>query len=98
MTMATLNSSTTRQTLQDFWRVRLEETQARYQKAKERYRGLLQEQPDGVSHDSKGALALALQAELEALAEYRRILRAFTELTLNGKIPEEQSPASSDSL
>jgi hypothetical protein len=96
-TMATVNSPTKRQ-LQDSWRVRLEESQARYQKAKEQYRELLQKQPDGVSHDSKGALALALQAQSEAFDEYKQILRAFTELALNGKIPEELFPASSDSL
>jgi hypothetical protein len=98
MTMATPKASATRQTLEDSWRLRLEEAQARYQKATERYRRLLQEQPDGISHDPKGALALARQAESEALAEYCRILRTFTELTVYRKVPEERSGADSDSL
>jgi hypothetical protein len=97
--MATPKVSATRQTLPDSWRLRLEETQACYHKATERYRRLLQEQPDGMSHDPKGALALARQAETEALAEYRRVLRAFTELTLHRKVPDEQwSTAGSDGL
>jgi hypothetical protein len=98
MTLATPKASAMRQTLQESWRLRLEETQDRYHKATERYRRLLQEQPDGMSHDPKGAVALARQAESEALAEYFRILRAFTELTLNGKVPEERSAAGWDSL
>jgi hypothetical protein len=42
-------------------------------------------------------VARARQAESEALAEYSRILRAFTDLTVNGKVPEEWSVAGSDS-
>jgi hypothetical protein len=91
MALATSKAFATRQTLEDSWRLRLEETQARYQKAKERYGRLLQEQPDGISHDLKGALALALHAQSDARAEYSRILRAFTDLTVNGKVPEERS-------
>jgi hypothetical protein len=96
--MATPKVSATRQTLADSWRLRLEETQARYHKATERYRRLLQEQPDGMSHDPKGALALARQAESQALAEYCRVLRAFAELTVNGEVPEERFAADSESL
>ena len=96
--MAAPKISVARQTLEDFWRTRVEEAQARYHKATEGYRRLLQEQPDGMSHDPKGTLAIARQAESEALAEYSRILRAFTELTVNGKVPEERSAADSDSL
>jgi len=40
----------------------------------------------------------ARQAESEAFAEYSRILRAFTELTVNGKVPEERSEDGSDRL
>ena len=98
MTIATPKPSATRQTLEDSWLLRLEEAQARYQKATERYRRLLQGQPDGTSRDPRGVLALARQAESQALAEYSRILRAFTDLTVNGKVPEERSAAHSDSL
>jgi hypothetical protein len=85
----------TRQTLEDSWRLRLEGTEAHYRRATDRYRKLLQEQPDGTAH---GAVALARQAESEALAEYTRVLRTFTELTVNGKTPEEHSVAGSNGL
>jgi hypothetical protein len=98
VTMPTRKVSATRQTLEDSWRLRLEETKARYHKATERYRRLLQEQPDGTPHDPGSALALARQAESEALAEYSRLLRAFADLTVNGKVPEERSAAGSDNL
>lgn len=96
--MATPSVSATRQALEDSWRLRVEETQARYRKATEQYRRVLQEQPNGISHDPKGALALARQAQSEALAEYLRMLRAFTDLTVHGKVPEERSGAVSESL
>jgi hypothetical protein len=96
--MATPKVSSTRQTLEDSWRLRLEEAQARYHKATDWYRRLLQEQPDGMSHDPKGTLAIARQEESEARAAYSRILRAFTELTLYGRVPAERSVAVSDSL
>jgi hypothetical protein len=51
MTMATPEAFATRQTLEDSWRLRLEETQARYQKATEWYRRLLQEQLDATPYD-----------------------------------------------
>lgn len=88
--MAPPKTCATRETLEDFWRLRVEETQARYHKATGHYRRLLQEQPGGTPHDPTGGLALARQAESEALAEYIRVLRAFTDLTVNGKIPEER--------
>lgn len=93
--MATPEAFATCQTREDSWRLRLEETEARYQKATERYRRLLQEQPDATPYDPRAALALARQAESEALSEYSRIPRAFTELTVNGKV---RSAAGSDSL
>src|SRR5712672_263158 len=53
MTMATAAAFATRQTLEDSWRLRLEETQARYQKATEWYTRLLQEQPDPPAYDPR---------------------------------------------
>ena len=92
--MATPNPSATGQTLEDSWRRRLEKTHAVYHRASGHYRRLLQEQPDGARHDPNGRLARARQAESEALAEYTRVLRAFTELTVDGKIPEERAAGS----
>ena len=97
-TMTISELSATRQMLEDSWRLRLEEAHIHYRKATDQYRKLLQNQPDGRPHDPNGALALARQAESEALAEYTRAQRVFTELTVNGKIPEERSAAGSDGL
>jgi hypothetical protein len=96
--MATDQSLGTRQTLEDSWRLRLEETQFRYREATNHYRKLLQERPDGTPHHPDRDLALARQAQAEALAEYIRVLRMFTELTVNGKMPEERSVAGSNRL
>jgi hypothetical protein len=86
--------SLTRQTL-EAWRLRLEKTQAHYHEAQKRYILLLKEQLEGTPHDPNGGLAVARQAESDALAEYTRVLRAFTDLTVNGKIPEDRSEAGS---
>ena len=91
-------STVTRETLEDSWRLRVEETRVLYHKAQDRYRQLLGEQPDGTAYDPNSAIALARQAESQALAEYSRILRAFTDLSVNGKIPEERSMAGSDRI
>ena len=96
--MTTYRSLGTRQTPEDSWRLRVEETQFRYREATDQYRKLLQEQPDGTPHDPNSALALARRAESEALAEYTRVLRIFTELAVNGKMPEERSVAVSNGL
>jgi hypothetical protein len=96
--MTISEASAARQMLEDSWRLRLEETQVHYRKATDQYRKLLQEQPDGRPHDPNGALALARQAASKALAEYTRVLRIFTEVTVNGKMPEERSVARSAGL
>jgi hypothetical protein len=92
-TMTISEPSATRQMLEDCWRLRLEETRVHYRKATDQYRKLLQDQPAGRPQDPNGALALARQAESEARAEYARVLRVFTELIVNGKMPEERSVA-----
>jgi hypothetical protein len=95
--MATPEAFATRQTLVDSWRLRLEESSSLPESD-----GVVQKiTPRTTGRDAvrpHGALALARQAESEALAEYSRIPRAFTELTVNGKVPEERSAAGSDSL
>jgi hypothetical protein len=93
-----LGSSDTRQEVEDYWRLRLEETQVRYREATGHYRKLLQEQPKGTPYNPNGALALARQAESQALAEYTRLLRIFTRLTANGQMPKHQSVGGSDGL
>jgi hypothetical protein len=87
--------SATRRILEDSWRLRLDEAHVHYRKATDQYRKSLQDQPDVRLHNPNGALAVARQAESEALAEYARVLQVFTELTMNGKIPDERSVAGS---
>lgn len=98
MMMSTPKPSTTRQAVVDSWLRRLQEAYTHYQNATKYYNRLLKEQPDGTPSNPKSVLALARQAESEALAEYTRILRAFSQLTVHGDVPEEQSAASSNSL
>ena len=98
MTMQTPKPSATRQAVIDSWLRRLQEAYAHYQKAAKHYNRLLKEHPDGTPSNPEGVLALARQAESEALAEYSQILRAFGELTVHDGVPEKQSAASSNSL
>jgi len=84
-------SAVTRQELEDSWHSRVEEGQNRYREATERYRKLLQAQPDGKAPTLNGDLALAGKAESQALVELSRALQIYTDLIVNGKMPEEQS-------
>ena len=54
---------------------------------------MLREEPDGRPPISGSALARAQQMESEALMEYSRVLRIFSDLTLRGKLPDERSAA-----
>ena len=93
-----LPATVVRQELEQSWRPILEEAKADYHAATERYRKLLLEQPEGVPPSPDGDLALARQAESQALSEYTRALRILTETTIRGKMPEERSAASSEDL
>ena len=85
--MCTVN----RQELEDYWCLKLQEAHRRYQAATARYRRMLQMQPEGLTQGPDGSLTAARQAESQALAEYTRVLRIFTDLTVHSKIPEERS-------
>ena len=84
------SASVTRRDLESAWRVGCEMARERYEMARRRYRKLLEEKPEGPIPRHDDPLALARDAETEALAEYTRILRIFTELTVRGRIPDEQ--------
>ena len=86
--------SVARRDLEDAWRVRSETARERYETASRQYRKLLDERPEGLAPEQDDTLALARRAESVALAEYTRILRLFTELTVHRRIPEEQLGAS----
>ena len=75
--------------LQENWRLRTEECRASYTSATQKYRWLLEQEPDGCPPSSNGTLALASQAQSDALAEYSRVLRIFTDLTIHGKLPDD---------
>lgn len=73
-----------------------EETRARYRTATERYRRLLREQPQDLPPSTNGVLALARQAESEALAEYALASQIMRELPASDKEPEEGAAAASE--
>ncbi len=82
-----------RQKLEEIWRSKLEEAELRYKAATNEYGKLLEKTPDGLLQQPNGALVRARQAQTEALVEYNRVLRVFTDLIVSGKQPEEQSGA-----
>lgn len=81
--------SVARGDLEDVWRVKFEVARARYETAKARCIKLLGAKLDGLIAQPEDELALARRQESEALAEYARILKLFTELTVHGRLPEE---------
>jgi hypothetical protein len=85
-----------RQETEAFWIEKLEEANRKYQSATARYRRLLQEKVEAPSPSSGGTLEQARQAESEALSEYTRVLKIFTDLTVNGTIPKEQPTRTAD--
>lgn len=95
MHTASFPSTLTRQELEESWRVRLEAVQAHYRAASKRYRTLLQDVPDGMPLEHAQTVALAREAESQALAEYQRVLHIFAELTVKGMMPEEPWPQES---
>jgi hypothetical protein len=69
--------------LEESWRLKTDRAQKRYQAATERYKKLLKESQEGRS-TADNRLALVRHAQSAALDEYRRVLKIFGELTLNG--------------
>lgn len=65
---------------EDWLRHQLGEAYRQYRAAHARYRGLLETTPEGQTHDHHDPLALARQAESEALADYMWLLKIVTDL------------------
>jgi CheY-like chemotaxis protein len=86
-----LPHSLMRQELEESWRARVEAAHTQYQAASKQYRELMQGRPDGLPPNKDDAVALAREAESYALAEYTRVLHIFSELTAQGKMPEEEA-------
>ena len=79
-----------RQQLEDLWCRRLGDSKLQLDFARN-YLAEVQRDfpPDDTSPDGQYALQHALRAENLALAEYRRVLRIYTDLVMEGKLPEE---------
>ena len=73
----------------DVWRAKLHQAQEQYQSAASFYRKVLA-QPPGSGDTQMMLIRLAHQAETRALAEFRRVLGIFSDLTLNDKMPDNQ--------
>jgi CheY-like chemotaxis protein len=82
-----------RQEMEDAWRLKLEQALERYRAATREYRTVLRQEPDRSIPDLAKAIDGARTAESEALREYSRVLRIFTDLAIHGKLPEEGSDA-----
>ena len=82
-----------RPALEDLWKERLRIVRTRYQLAVKESRLLLDEQMSGLTPEPDGSFAYrqALEKERTALAEYRRVLEIFADLTVHGKLPEEDT-------
>ena len=94
--MNELNSASpliAREELENCWRRKVTEAQERYHVATKRYHKALEES-HGVIPAENNAVLLTRHEQSEALREFRRILRIFTELTAYGRIPEEESTLS----
>ena len=84
-----------REELEDAWRLKLQQAYSRYSAATEACRKIHQEQMETRAADGSAPADLmrAQVAASQALADYVRILRVFTDLTVHGKLPVEDTSA-----
>ena len=73
--------------LEDVWRERAQFALEGYLAARDECRSAIERQSDAAPPDGAPAYRQALRNESAALAEYRRMLRIFNELTIDGKMP-----------
>lgn len=79
-----------REELEDLWRTRVAEAKLRFDTARNRTNAIVRDFPlEGTSSDGLYAYRVALRAEGDALAEYNRVLRIYTDLVHDGVIPAE---------
>ena len=76
--------------MEDTWRLKVEDASTRYKAAHACYRKELEEQSKGLNGNATRALFDARQEESQSLAEYTRVLKTFTDLTVEGKRPGVQ--------
>src|SRR5438270_12469032 len=82
--------------LEEHWRLRLEEAAKRHKAAKAACAKGLEEFNTGLTlaPDGSEAIRRATLEENAARDEHMKILKAFSDLLLHGKIPPEESPSS----
>jgi hypothetical protein len=84
-------SSPSRQELEEIWRQRVREARLRYEEACAAFRSTWGEHFEtGLSADPTHAIQEARKVESQALAEYVRVLKIFTELVLRGEAPRDK--------
>lgn len=76
--------------MEDLWRCRLQQAQERHKLAVETARKVTLENTQRLSESPDSSLALhqVHAQESAALEEYMRVLKIFTELVVNGKMPD----------
>lgn len=86
--------------IEQLWRSRLQDAKLRLDFARQYLREVQRDRSDGAVPPADGNFAFekALRAENYALAEYRRILREFANLVLEGTIPEERAAGGGKTL
>jgi hypothetical protein len=79
-----------RRELEDVWRERLSEALQRYQVAKlDTSTALFLSRQDIPQPDGQFAFRKAQRAEAMALAEYKRVMKIFNDLVIDGKVPPD---------
>lgn len=80
-----------RKALEELWRQRVNTARLRLEFARNYVAEVQQEvRQEGLpSADGAFAYRQAIRSEINALSEFRRVLKIFTELTVDGKIPDE---------
>ena len=83
-------STRSRKDIEDFWRARLQRAREQHQNAMDESRRAILDHALGASEPPDGSFALQQlhTRESAALREYMRVLKVFTDLIVNDKIPE----------
>jgi hypothetical protein len=74
--------------LEDFWRERLREARLKYEEASKAFKATWGEHFEKrLTADPTIAILRARDIEVQALSEYMRVLKIFTDLVVHGKLP-----------
>ena len=75
--------------LEETWRDRLEQASHRYRSAQREAAKTLADAGSVPHPDGQFAASRAFQAASTAFAEYRRVLKIFNDLVIDGKVPPD---------